>query len=282
MRYSKIFLYAPLTFDVIGSYEQERRKGSSREAAIKTLVDCFKEELMDEEDHSAIQIGIAIALCRKNELTVPVQREAICAIDAIIASGGWGKDGDRLLLELKQHLESGSCLGVSAHYSRERIYIPDWRLGDTFIHRFSQPASLKMGLGGQFIVLRKVGGYLDQDGHHMQLVYCTVCSADTIPGTSAELRELGFLRMMKHGKKFDYLGQLYFKSKKDEERWGLDKIGRFPDAGAPDDASIEDPRVSMPLFGMLRHQDSSTLHYEELVCQLIRSCGINRPSHSGS
>ena len=113
----------------------------------------------------------------------------------------------------------------------------------------------------------------------MQLVYITICRPDSIPKTERELRALGCLRMMKHDEKWDYIGQLFFRNRKDEETWRLRKIGCFPNAGAPNDSTRENPLVSMPLFGTLR-RNSNHLDYEDLVCHLIRFCGINKKTES--
>ena len=81
--------------------------------------------------------------------------------------------------------------------------------------------------------------------------------------------------MMEHDNGWDYLGQLCFKSKKDEELWRLKKIGCYPNAGIPADATTENPLVSMPFYGVLQ-RNSQVLDYEDQVCHLIKFRGIKK------
>lgn len=120
---------------------------------------------------------------------------------------------------------------------QKKKYVPDWKIGDTFIHAFESPIAEKCGVAGQYIVMRKVGEYQNEDDEVIQLVVMSVCPADAIPKTSAELIELGVIPMYPVQKRRDYRAQLRIVSKRGENALKLTKIGCFPDVGMPADQS---------------------------------------------
>lgn len=120
---------------------------------------------------------------------------------------------------------------------QRKRYVPDWKIGDTFIHAFESPIAEKCGVAGQYIVMRKVGEYRNEDDEVIQLVVMSVCPANAIPKTSAELVELGVIPMYPVQKRRDYRAQLRIASKRGENSLKLTKIGYFPDVGMPADQS---------------------------------------------
>lgn len=264
--------YSYLIDEIVDYYSALRMQSISREEALKMIFREYNSEYNDEDEKPYLNIAIAIALSKKNEMTPQIRIEALQAANQLgkrnMAGFSQAKK-DKLIQALSEE-----HIGSEAEYRRKKLYDPKWETGDTFIHAFTQPKAIEMGLSCHYIVLRKVGEYLDQTFHHVQLVYVTICSEDSIPKTGKELQSLGFLRMFAHDNGWDYLAQLYFKGKKDEESWQLQRIGCFPDAGSPSDAIDKNPLVSMPLFGTL-HRNSNELHYERLVCSLMKRHGIS-------
>ena len=281
MTYGILSEDSSLVDEIIDGYSFLRLHGHNREESLARICMNFEAELSDEDDRPFVLIAMALALCKKKELTTQARSDALQSIELLRKRTSnhsvphASRDYDRLIGYLAE-----DQIGPEAPYRARKTYDPGWSIGDTFIHAFSQPAADQMGLLGWYVVFRKVGEYLDRKSRHMQLVYITVCPADAIPQTDAELSSLGYLRMMEHDNGWDYLGQLCFKSKKDEGQWRLHKIGRFPNAGIPDDATAEDPLVSMPFYGVL-HRNSQVLDYEDQVCDLIKYCGINKGQDYG-
>ena len=272
------FLYDnhPLVSDVVDYYTSQRELGYSREQALGRIRDSFQDEFRDEDDRPILMIANALALCKKGELTQEVRRDALDAIAFLKENAT-----EDSLPEEKQDYEdliqylSEERIGAEAIYKKKKPYDPGWIIGDTFAHPLSQTMAERIGLPGGYILFRKVGEYVGHTNRHMQLVYITVCPADSIPSSEEELRSLGYLRMMKRDAGWDYLGQICFKSRKDQEKWGLCKIGCFPNAGHPDDATAENPVVSMPFFGDKRPGEDFLI-FEDLVRLLIRFNGINK------
>ncbi len=276
MMYDFLAEDSSLVDEVIDCYSFLRLHGHNREASLARICMNFEAELSDEDERPFVLIAMALALCKKKELTTQARNDALQSIELLRKESPdhsvpyTSRDYDRLIRYLSE-----DQIGPEAPYRARKTYDPGWSIGDTFIHAFSQPSADQMGLLGWYVVFRKVGEYLDRKSRHMQLVYITVCSEDAIPQTDAELSSLGYLRMMEHDNGWDYLGQLCFKSKKDEEQWKLQKIGCFPNAGIPDDATTEDPLVSMPFYGVL-HRNNQVLDYEDQVCHLIKFRGIKK------
>lgn len=281
MVYRYLYENYPLVQEVIDYYISLRMHGCSRDFSLDRIYEKYHQELSDTDERHFVIIAIAMALCKKKELSPRIRNDALLAVDQLRRNAlEYGAENELCIYDKLTSYLSENRIGPEATYRAKKQYDPGWKTGDTFIHAFSQPSAEEIGLSGAYVVFRKVGEYLDQKGHHVQLVYVTVCSADSIPKTDADLKVLGFLRMMEHDKKWDYLGQLFFRSKKDEEQWKLEKIGCFPNAGCPNDATIENPLVCMPFFGIL-HRNSDILDYEDLVCHLIKLRGINRATGEG-
>lgn len=168
-------------------------------------------------------------------------------------------------------------LGDEAKYRGRKKYTPEWEVGDTFAHILTCPLAKAVGIEGWFILLRKVEEYVDNEGSHRQLMYVTLCQQNQLPQTMEELQKLGFLRMMCRGDKWDYLVQITFTSQRDEAFYGLTKIGTFANAGHPRDRTIENPLVTMPLFGRINRK-STYPDYEDTICRLYRKYGKYLPS----
>jgi hypothetical protein len=274
MCFTHFFDDSSIIEEVDSFYSSQRLCGWGREKTLEQIRIAFDSELCDEDERPLVIIATALALCRKNELTEQTRRDALQAIDELknkeVHSERITQHGsfEKLVAYLSEER-----IGPEARYSCLKRYNPGWEIGDTFIHELSQPAAERAGLAGCFVVFRKVGEYLDHKQRNIQLVYVTICRCEAIPKTDTELRSLGFLRMMNHDNKWDYLGQLSFTSKKDEQRWKLTRIGCFPNAGFPDDATEENPLVCMPFYGIL-NRNNDHLAYEDLVCFLYKLRGI--------
>ena len=277
MKYDFLFEESSLIDETANHYAALRNQGYKREEALEQVKSVFYEEINDEDDRAYVAIALALVLCRKKELTQKAKKDAIHAAEYL--QGQAAVDGDTHRSDkyygLLQFLAEKD-VGPEASYKARKPYDPGWSIGDTFIHQLSQMAAERIGLLDWYIVIRKVGEYINTNSHRKQLVYVTVCPPDRVPKDDKELQALGFLRMMDHSYAWDYLGQLDFKNKKDEERWGFQKIGCFPNAGCPDDATDEDPLVSMPIFGGMG--ENGVPSYEYQICMLIKTRGIHHNS----
>ena len=270
---NKIYIRFPITRDLVNTYRIYRRCGDTRDKAIARLRMEYKQELADCDDGPVVRIGIALALCQKDELTQSVLEEALVAIDKLLVEQ-WDGNMRSTFHELEVYIHDPQRLGDEAKYRVRKPYIPQWEVGDTFAHTLTHYMAKYVGVYGWNVIFRKVGEYVDIEQQYHQLVYVTMCPPERLPHTAEELRKLGFLRMMPHdGDKWDYLAQISFKSKKDEASYELTKIGTFPDAGDPEDRTIENPFVTMPLFGKLK-RDSEVLSYENAVCRIYKDKGM--------
>lgn len=270
MSQNTICEFYTLIEDIQDAYTALRRSGSSREVAVAKIRTDYAEELNDRDDRAGVLLGIAFALCRKNELTAEIAQEVRDACAVILRDMDMQELWQPLQSALKR-LDDPKKYGSPAQYRAKKQYIPDWEIGDTFAHTLTCPMAEKVGIAGKIVLLRKVGAYTHPREGLTQILYATVC--DTLPQTTQELDALGFLPMMCRGKCYDYFAQIHLKNAKDEAFYGLTKIGCFPDAGAPKDQSQENPLTTMPFFGRLRKDDTFP-DYEDLVCRLYQKFQI--------
>lgn len=271
--------YSYLIDDIKYNYRHYRFFGNSREQAINMIKEAFCEELCDTDESPYVQIALALVLSKKNELTLEVKNDALEAIAELRVQEDYVNDKrfQRGCDELKEYL-SDERIGPEAEFRAVKRYKPEWKIGDTFIHAITSPEAEQKGFSGCYIVLCKVGEYLSIDQKHMQIVYSAICSKEAIPTTEEELNALGWVRMLCEGNKnrWSYIGQLDLKSKKDEERWNLQKIGCFPNIKRPSDEVAIRPLVSMPITGFF-HKEEEYPHFENNICRLAKENGIKKP-----
>lgn len=255
--------------DVQKQYANLRKSGKSRDAAITIIKRTYAEATEDEEDSLAVMIGLALSLCKKKELTREIANE-ICGMICDIRSG---RNLDETMLQyismIEPLLNDESLLGDDATYKQRMPYAPDWKVGDTFFHQISCPQAQKLGIGGWFILFYKVGEFVDEFFRHRQMMHVSLCPSITEFNDNVQINRIGFLRIMEHDGKWDYLVQLDFKNKKDELSYGLTKIGNFPNVKSPSDCTEEDPLTAMPLLGYLKKSDVYPF-FEDQICRLYR------------
>ena len=260
--------------DILKKYVKHRKMGRSRAEAIELIRDEYSYELQDADDRVAVLIGLSLSLCKKKELLESIGTETLKEIEHISFGDEQDKKYETYLLEVERCLKDKAVYGKEAVYKRASIYVPDWKIGDTFSHELTYPTAEKLGIKGWFILLYKVGEYIDEFEMHHQLVYVSLCPPGMLPSCEEDMQKLGFLRMMCKGDQAEYLAQIILKSKKAEEAYGLSKVGYFPDILLPDDRVVEEnPLTAMPLFGQVRRDDLWP-GYEDQICRLYKTNGM--------
>ncbi|MBQ8812970.1 MAG: hypothetical protein IJZ85_00525 [Lachnospiraceae bacterium] len=261
--------------DVEKLYVNFRRSGKSRDDALKVIRDDYVQELQDADDRLPVLIGLSLALCKKKELIEPIATETLNEITCVIRECELNKKDLEYLLNIEQSLKDKKVYGQEALYKQKSVYVPDWKIGDTFSHILTCPLSENLGIKGWLILLCKVGEFIDEFGVHRQLMCASLCPPEKVPACKEDFQELGFLRMMRMGDKTEYIAQMTLKSKRAEKACGLTKIGCFPDISFPDDCVVLDLLTAMPLFGMVRRGESWP-GYEVQVCVLYKTNGMKR------
>lgn len=262
----------PMIEEVKKQYVKHRKMGKTRDEAIELIRVEYAYELQDADDRCAVLIGLSLALCKKKELIESIAMETLDEIRNVRRESVQDKENDIDYVEVERCLEDRNVYGNEAFYKRTSIYVPDWKNGDTFSHELTYPESESLGVRGWFILLYKVGEYVDKFEVHHQLVYVSLCPPDKVPSCNKDFEKLSFLRMMCMGDKAEYLAQITIKSKKAEESYGLSKVGRFPNVLLPGDYVEENPLTAMPLFGRVRRDDLWP-GYEDQICRLYKKYG---------
>lgn len=257
--------------DVQKQYVRHRKKGRTREEAIERIRAEYEQELCDEDDKLAVLIGLSLALCKKKELFASIAEETLDELQRIYCSNINETLSKKEYAKIKQHLEDKAMYGEEAFYKKASIYVPDWKVGDTFSHVLTYPTAKTLGIEGWIILFVKVGEYTDEFDVHHQLVCISLCPPDKVPVSSKELEKLGFLPVM-NTVGMEYLAQITIKSKKAERDYELSKIGCFPDVMIPSSCLDENPLTAMPLFGKMK-RDETWLGYEDQICRFYRRYG---------
>ena len=263
----------PLIPDIQAQYENYRAVGKSRTDAIGALKIEYKAELDDEDSAVFVLCALVLALCKKKELTEEIAEEAKPYIQKALNDALTEAPMRTFLNKVAQLLLSDNMYGEEAKYALRRPYNPGWEVGDLFAHTLMHPSAERLGISGWTILLYKVGEHVDEYGKCRQLMYVTLCPPEKEPISATELQKIGFLRVMCHDRKWDYMVQIIIRGKKDKESYQLRKIGNFVGISKPTDSTKEDPLVSMPLFGRIT-KESPYPDYEEHICRLYKKYGI--------
>ena len=110
---NKIYIRFPITRDLVNTYRIYRRCGDTRDKAIARLRMEYKQELADCDDGPVVRIGIALALCQKDELTQSVLEEALVAIDKLLVEQ-WDGNMRSTFHELEVYIHDPQRLGDEA------------------------------------------------------------------------------------------------------------------------------------------------------------------------
>ena len=262
--------------DIQTLYAKYRMQGMNRANAVNKIMGDYSEALNDKEDCAGVLIGIAVSLCKKKELTEEIYAKAMQSIEQLPQSFDQSDTIGDFLKEVSQQISEPSMKGPEAAYRKRTIYVPTWQNGDVFAHVMTHPNAKPLGIDNWTILLYKVGEYTDQSECN-QLMYVSLCPPEKLPLTKQRFQNLGFLRMMEHEEKWDYLVQIPLSSSRQEKMYQLTKIANFQDIPLPTDRAEEDPRVAMPLFSRTTKQCPQPA-YEDQICRIYRRCNRNYPN----
>lgn len=226
--------------------------GIGRGKAVTLLRTCYLNELQNKEDEPYVHLGIALALCRRGELTPDTAGPAKKAVEALRRIR---PEKSAQLKRIEKTLNAPESSAGEKPEKKLKRYDPHWNVGDTFIHKMESHIAEKVGLAGWYVVVRKVGEFMDHLDKPVQLVFLSVCPPNAIPRTEDDVKKLGLLKLTdvwtQEGKKPSYYAHIKIGSARTEKSFALKKIGCYPDIPLPE-VHQKDPdmRAGMPvMFG---------------------------------
>ena len=239
----------PMMQEISDEYRALRASGSGREEAVSRLRAEYHNELRYMDDAPYVHLGIALALCRRGELTPDTAEPAKKALEELRRIR---PEKSAQLKRIEKTLDAPESSGAEKPAKKRKRYDPQWSVGDTFIRRLESPIAAEEGLAGWYVVIRKVGEFVDHLDKLVQLVVLSVCPPDAIPKTGDDVKKLGNLKMMDaitpEGLKANYLAHIQIGCSRTEKAFALEKIGCFPDVPLPEDQQKDpDVRIAMPL-----------------------------------
>ena len=83
MTYSFLSEDSSLVDEIIDSYSFLRLHGHNREASLARICMNFEAELSDEDERPFVLIAMALALCKKKELTTQARNDALQSIELL-------------------------------------------------------------------------------------------------------------------------------------------------------------------------------------------------------
>ena len=183
----------PMMQEISDEYRALRASGSGREEAVSRLRAEYHNELQYMDDAPYVHLGIALALCRRGELTPDTAEPAKKAVEELRRIR---PEKSAQLKRIEKTLDAPESSGAEKPAKKRKRYDPQWSVGDTFIRRLESPIAAEEGLAGWYVVIRKVGEFVDHLDKLVQLVVLSVCPPDAIPKTGDDVKKLGNLKMM--------------------------------------------------------------------------------------
>lgn len=272
----QIVAFYPLIHEIYTKYIFFRNHNCSSTETLEKIFLDYSHELNDDDDSFSIFSGIALAQRDYGEIDEHTKQTAMELANHRL--GEAEKNEIKIIESILMQLSKENSSPKSKKTAKSSSYTVNWIVGDTFCHQFTHPDSEIAGIYGWFLLFRKVGEYIDWKGHPIQLGYLSVCPQDAIPQTVEALNKLGFLRVMNHGEKWDYLVQANIQSKRAENALKMERIGCFPNAICPTDEMQSSPEVSMPLFNGI-DKKTGCPSYEDVICRFYRWYGIGGINH---
>lgn len=256
-----------LVDEVYKEYFYIRSAGKTRADGIAFILEKYTMELQDEDERFAVLIGLSIALCQRDEMTVEIAEQTLGEIQAVKQNYILNDDTQKMFKKVEQCLKEKTAYGSEAHYKKTSKYVPNWKIGDLFVHQIKHPASEMLGIKDWYILMYKVGEHIDSLGKHRQLMYISLYPLDNIQTCFDNVLQIKFLPMILAGNGTEYMAQIIITGKKDEEGYELSKIGNYPNLLLPNDCTEESPLTAMPLWGRLRPDDQYP-GYEKQICRI--------------
>lgn len=272
MIYKRVIDSFPLIYDINEQYVVLREQGCTPEQARDRLMSDYVEELEDYDEKIVVLSGIALAQREYSELDETTKQRTLALLQENIAAEEEA-ERKRAFSDILRNLSKEPSGNKRIKPPSRKQYCLNWAIGDTFAHKLTHPIAENAGILGWYLLFRKVGQYTDYKGKEHQLGYVTLCPENLLPQSTAELNDLGFLRVMQAGKKWEYMVQLDVQSKRTENTLQLERIGCFPDAATPIDEVTSDPRVTMPFYDGI-DKASNCPRYEDSCCLFYRWYGI--------
>lgn len=238
-----------VAFDAKTEYVRYRRRGLGREEAIKNVLADFARELEDVDDRPVVWLGLAAAAAAKQELTEELKAKGEEALIELRPRFSELLDRDALTLEREiQSICSASRIGPEAKYPKKREFKLDWQIGDTFALQLNSALAARFGIQGQYLIVRKIGEYLNYDDDWDQLVYLSLCPEEQFAGEDTDVGRLGYLSSAKRRNGYDYVYKLDLTSAKKAKFYDFIPIGNFRDVDEPKNAAPVDPLVAYLVF----------------------------------
>ena len=234
--------YFPVLREIRDEYIKLRQEGNSRDQATTMLLHSYAREIAlgTADDGLLFWIGLADAQYYRKELSSAVAQKAINALDQITAVGWDITPGD--IARRREHYAQAPMPERSVGKPRAK-FRTRWRKGDVFAYPLSGSNAEKLGIAGQYALLRKVDDVEFGDGRLLPVVTISVCKKDEFPATSSDLQKIPMLKITsgRFGKpesKYEYRAEILFKSERQLNASALQYVGYFPDVSQPADEVI--------------------------------------------
>lgn len=234
--------YYPILLEIKEEYIKFRQEGNSRDQAEAMLIQSYKNEITSgkTDDGHLFWIGLADAQYYRKELSDEVAQRAIRALDQITAAGWDITPGD--ITRRREHYAQAPMPERSVGKSRAKFRCT-WRKGDVFAYLLSGSNAEKLGISGQYALLRKVDDVEFGDGRLLPVVAISVCKKEEFPTTSSDLQKIPMLKFAsgRFGtpkSKYEYRAEILIKSERQINALALLYIGYFPDVCLPIDEVI--------------------------------------------
>lgn len=232
----------PMLLEVKDEYIDLRKRGKSRQMATEEMQEKYAEEITlgASDDGLLFWVGLADGQSAYKELTLEVAEQALRSLDALEKLDWDIAPGDITHRKEKYHT---APMPEHKFGKPRKKFRCTWKIGDTFAYQLAGMDAEKLGINGQYILIRKVSNQEHSDGRLLPVVTLSLWNQDRLPQGKEDLLSVPQLkitrgRMGLPRNKYEYRTELIIKNQKELDATPLIYLGNFEDVPMPADEVV--------------------------------------------
>ena len=233
----------PVLEEIKDEYIRLRQNGKTRAEAAGLMMETYADELQNPSEYDAqlFWIGLADAQYYRKELSEDIAARALTALEAIGA--------------YKWNVCPGDLVRRQEHYARapmpeRKVGKPkpkfrcEWRIGDTFAYQLTSHEATELGIGGKYMLLRKVSEVEFDNGSLYPIVTVSFWDFEKLPSSTKQYETASLLKLCRGGRNFspsncfEYRTEILIKNRKQLGLAPLIFVGNFCQSSMPSDEII--------------------------------------------
>lgn len=235
--------YFPVLEEIKDEYIRLRQNGNGREETAEMLMESYADELQDPNEYEAqlFWIGLADAQYYQKELSEDIAARALNALE-MIGAYNWNVCPSDLVRR-REHYAKAPMAERKVGKPKPKFRC-EWRIGDTFAYQLTSREATELGIGGKYMLLRKVSEVEFDDGSLYPIVAVSLWDSEELPSSTKQYETASLLKLCRGGRNFsppncfEYRTEILIKNRNQLGLAPLIFVGNFSQSAMPSDEVI--------------------------------------------